>query len=177
MSDSGIPFKSQKTVEREDNIRIQALCALMNTKIGLTETGCWLWSGELDAQGYGVIRVVYGRGVQYGPNGDYMRGGKTRFFKVHRLSFEYYKHSEKVPGFVVRHTCDVRHCWNPAHLIEGTHKQNTQDMIQRGRASWQKRKVIAAMAAPRNVSPLAAAVLENERVRRIRKGNSNHGNL
>lgn len=38
---------------------------------------------------------------------------------------------------VIRHTCDTRACINPAHLLLGTYKNNTQDMISRGRAPWQ----------------------------------------
>jgi hypothetical protein len=33
----------------------------------------------------------------------------------------------------VLHTCDFRACCNPAHLYDGTLKQNTQDMMRRGR--------------------------------------------
>ena len=37
------------------------------------------------------------------------------------------------PGNVIRHTCDVPHCLNPEHLIEGTQAENLQDAIDRGR--------------------------------------------
>ena len=32
------------------------------------------------------------------------------------------------------HTCNNRRCVNPGHVYEGTHKQNTADMIRAGRA-------------------------------------------
>src|SRR5579864_1704948 len=35
-------------------------------------------------------------------------------------------------GLVVRHSCDVRACINPKHLLEGTQKNNLDDMTQRG---------------------------------------------
>ena len=38
-----------------------------------------------------------------------------------------------IHGNIVRHTCDNRRCINPKHLVLGTHKDNSQDMVQRGR--------------------------------------------
>lgn len=39
------------------------------------------------------------------------------------------------PGMQALHTCDNPPCVNPEHLYEGTPKQNTHDMISRGRRS------------------------------------------
>jgi hypothetical protein len=36
-------------------------------------------------------------------------------------------------GMVIRHTCDTPWCVNPEHLLIGTFKDNTRDMIDRGR--------------------------------------------
>lgn len=38
-------------------------------------------------------------------------------------------------GLVIRHTCDNRICINPEHLITGTPKENSQDMVERERSS------------------------------------------
>ncbi|HBR21586.1 MAG TPA: hypothetical protein DD713_03315 [Nitrospiraceae bacterium] len=36
-------------------------------------------------------------------------------------------------GMLVCHTCDIERCGNPEHLFLGTHKDNTQDAINKGR--------------------------------------------
>lgn len=36
------------------------------------------------------------------------------------------------------HACDNRPCCNPAHLFEGTQKDNIADMIAKGRGNLQK---------------------------------------
>ncbi len=49
-------------------------------------------------------------------------------------------------GKIIRHRCDVPLCVNPAHLLEGTKKDNTHDMMRRKRnkvgeaCSWSKLK-------------------------------------
>ena len=72
--------------------------------------GCWIWLGQ--RQRYGVLtfrgRVVY----------------------VHRLVHELW--NGPIDGWVVRHTCDVKLCVNPEHLITGTVKDNVRDAIDRG---------------------------------------------
>ena len=78
-------------------------------------SGCWLWSGLHDGVGYGVIVV----------------GHDTRF-AAHRVSYSLYK-GEIPVGMCVLHKCDVRSCCNPEHLFIGTKKQNSQDMVSKGR--------------------------------------------
>src|SRR6266702_1142454 len=79
--------------------------------------GCWLWTGYRDRGGYGTIQVAHYPKL------------------VHRMSYE--MQNGVIPDKkVVRHTCDVRHCVNPAHLVIGTAADNTADMLERGRAAY-----------------------------------------
>ena len=75
---------------------------------------CWPWTGSRLSTGYGQISVA----------------GKTT--TAHRVAWE--QANGPIPkGLVVCHRCDNPPCCNPAHLFIGTPKDNTQDMIQKGR--------------------------------------------
>lgn len=75
---------------------------------------CWIWTGCTRTDGYGAIKV----------------SGKTQ--AVHRVAFEAY-HGPIEDGNVVLHRCDNRKCFNPAHLTQGTQRENIADCIQKGR--------------------------------------------
>lgn len=76
---------------------------------------CWLWTGFLNRDGYGVIQF-----------------GKKRV-AVHRWSYEFIGEKGPLGKMLARHKCDNPTCCNPSHLEPGTHKQNSQDIIDRGR--------------------------------------------
>jgi HNH endonuclease len=75
--------------------------------VNRTET-CWLWTGAKNPAGYATFRV--GR-VQAG---------------AHRWAWQWAKGA--IPeGMELHHSCHVRHCVNPAHLVMMTRKQNLQN--------------------------------------------------
>ena len=77
---------------------------------------CWMWTGALAGRGYGKLRDV----------------GVRRLLYAHRVSWEVT--NGPVPdGFCVLHQCDNPACVNPSHLWVGTKKDNTQDMVRKGR--------------------------------------------
>jgi hypothetical protein len=81
-------------------------------------TGCWVWSGFTDRDGYGTIKV----------------SGISR--RAHRVAYEVW-HGPIAENLVVRHRCDNASCVNPNHLLVGTHAENVQDMDARGRRTIQ----------------------------------------
>lgn len=87
----------------------------------VTETGCWLWTGSTDQNGYGRI-------------GGYDKHGKYRALIATRVSLELA--GVEIPdGLDACHKCDTPACVNPSHLFAGTAKQNAQDMVAKGRAT------------------------------------------
>lgn len=78
--------------------------------------GCWVYSG-------GSAKAKYGL---------FQRHNRGDVVLAHRYSYEL--HIGKIPaGKIVMHICDNPRCVNPKHLSVGTHKENTQDMIAKGR--------------------------------------------
>ncbi len=77
--------------------------------------GCWLWVGSKLPKGYGMLAKTY----------------------AHRFSYEI--HTGTIPaGLLVCHSCDNPSCVRPDHLFLGTYKENTQDMIRKGRTNGPK---------------------------------------
>jgi hypothetical protein len=89
------------------------------TLISDFEEDCWLWHGSVNNK-YGIISLRQQKGEK-----------NIRIF-AHRMSYILYV--GPIPkGLHCLHTCDEPRCCNPSHLFLGTTKDNTQDMIQKGR--------------------------------------------
>ena len=86
----------------------------------VTESGCWIWMGSVDGAGYPY----------------FIRGSKktTKYLSATRAFFE--MHKGGIPnGLFVCHTCDVPLCVNPSHLFIATAKENSEDMVKKGRSA------------------------------------------
>jgi len=79
---------------------------------------CWLWTANKLKAGYGQFQIGG-------------KGGPTKL--AHRLAFEYANGRPPNEGMVIMHSCDNPGCVNPSHLSEGTYRENTEDMVRKGR--------------------------------------------
>ena len=60
---------------------------------------------------------------------------KGRFTRAHRVAYCFARGIpiHYIQGYVIRHTCDNPRCINPEHLLLGTHQDNMDDKVARGR--------------------------------------------
>ena len=103
-----------------------------------TGTDCWHWTGYINSSGYGRFPA-----------------GKVpgQSWQAHRFSYEL--QVGPIPrGLFLMHMCDNPRCVNPAHLKPGTAKENTADMMAKGRGNW---KGPRGERAPANVLTEAQA--------------------
>jgi hypothetical protein len=78
------------------------------------DDSCWEWQASTYPNGYGIFN-----------EGESILGAHIFSYKIHK---------GLVPsGMLVCHTCDNKLCVRPKHLFLGTHQQNTDDMVRKGR--------------------------------------------
>ena len=76
---------------------------------------CWEWTAGKNGDGYG-------------------------YFHGRRANIVAYELTKGAPEHFVLHTCGNRACCNPAHLYDGTHQQNMQDMQRDGTHDGKNRR-------------------------------------
>lgn len=85
-----------------------------------TDSGCWVFVGARTGSNYGAV----------------WKDGANK--SAHILSYEY--HYGPVPkNMMVLHRCDNPPCCNPKHLFLGTHKDNKDDEVAKGRHVYGER--------------------------------------
>jgi hypothetical protein len=107
-------------------------------------TGCWLWLGAVNKDGYGKIKV------------------DRKHLTAHRWSWVL--HKGPIPdGAHVLHHCDVPGCVNPSHLFIGSNADNVADREGKGRGH--------KLPIHREAKLTAEEVLE---IRRLKGIHTNH---
>lgn len=95
---------------------------ILENSIPEPNSGCWIWLGSWMGD----------------PNNPYgCANHRNIHMRAHRFSYRAFK--GETNGLNVLHKCDVRMCVNPEHLFLGTHSDNMQDMVRKGRKpakSW-----------------------------------------
>jgi hypothetical protein len=91
--------------------------AILNRFEPVPPTGCWLYTGAWDGEGYGIV------------------SRNRRRIRAHRFFYE--KLVSPIPtGLILCHRCDTPACVNPDHLYPGTHESNSLDAHARKRHPW-----------------------------------------
>lgn len=77
-------------------------------------TGCWLWSGCINKNGYGILKM------------------NNKVSLAHRIIYEHI--AGKIPeNLLACHHCDTPSCVNPDHIFIGTNKDNSNDRDRKKR--------------------------------------------
>jgi hypothetical protein len=89
-------------------------------KVSKQPDGCWLWTGA----------------------NNYKYGHFTLDNEIYAHRSSFILHGNEIPkDMLVLHKCDVPLCVNPNHLFLGTHAENMQDKVNKGRQSRGTKKV------------------------------------
>lgn len=76
---------------------------------------CWIWNGSYDGRGYGRYRIG------------------AKYYRSHRIAYEFVYGTIGTNKLYVCHKCDVRGCVRPGHLFLGTPKDNVRDCMAKNR--------------------------------------------
>lgn len=84
------------------------------SKFAINHGQCWEWQGALFSSNYGHFIC------------------HQKSYRAHRVSYYLFNGTISKHLFIC-HKCDNPKCVNPKHLFEGTSRDNTQDMMKKGR--------------------------------------------
>lgn len=73
----------------------------------------------LNSEGYGVMQSTL--------------NGKKVHYLMHRVAYQVYYKDNIDSNDIICHKCDNPACVNPLHLFKGSHSDNVQDKVSKGR--------------------------------------------
>lgn len=85
-----------------------------------TASGCIPWISTKTKKGYGLLQVA---------------GARSRKTTAHRIAWVIAR-GDLDPEMLVLHRCDNPSCVNVDHLFLGSPKENSDDMVGKGRHAW-----------------------------------------
>ena len=94
---------------------------LKNRCIKNKETTCLEWQGAINGRGYPNIQIN-------------INGYVNKWWSGNRLTY-FCKVGDIPPGMFVCHKCDNPKCMKPSHLFLGSHQENMDDMVEKGRSN------------------------------------------
>lgn len=92
---------------------------MSRTKIPENKDECWLWCGPVNNAGYGMIRG---------------NDGYPKMTTVHRVVADH--KGLNIKRKEVQHTCLVKNCVNPDHLVIGTTETRYKRMYEKYQGRW-----------------------------------------
>ena len=96
---------------------------------------CWPWTGAVvsKTRPYGILSI------------------QGRSIRASRISWSLSRGETFPPSKLACHSCDNPNCVNPAHIWIGTPRDNTHDMLRKGRAAHQKNPKVAKQKRPEGI--------------------------
>jgi len=119
-----------KTVFQPNNAKnhfCSLACSFWSKVDKKSDNECWLWLGTINTHG-----LPYGRmASQYWKKGKILKAATVSWVVHYGEIPEHYSYH----GICVLHKCDNPVCVNPKHLFLGTHADNMNDMVKKGRSA------------------------------------------
>jgi hypothetical protein len=104
---------------RKHGLTGEEFATWFNDQLEVREDGCHVWTHGKNRLGYGVVKLP----------------GKKKPGLAHRVALELKLGREIGNGLCALHSCDNPPCCNPNHLREGTHVDNVNEKVGKGRQS------------------------------------------